>query len=91
MSKEVEFPIGIFMKAPHENAPEFVKASASIKLSEAIPWLQAKAGAGEEWVNLDVKESQSGKWYASVNNWKPNSNGFTGAPIAAIEDDDMPF
>jgi hypothetical protein len=27
-------------------------------------WLRGKYKAGEEWVNIDVKESKGGKWYA---------------------------
>ena len=27
----------------------------------------------DEWINIDVKEACSGKWYASVDNWQPNA------------------
>ena len=71
MSNENEFVSGLIVKAPHENAPDYVKAKLSIKREELIGWLQTR---NEEWVNADVKVSQSGKWYAAVDNWKPNGS-----------------
>lgn len=72
MSNETEFLNGLIVKAPNENAPDYVKAKISIKREELIATLQAKDG---EWINLDVKVSQNGKWYAAVDNWKPNGGG----------------
>ena len=73
MTNETNFPQGIFAKQPHPNAPDFVKASISLKRAEAIQWLQNQPG---EWVNLDIKEGRSGKWYAAVNQFEPKQ----GAP-----------
>ncbi|MBT3608993.1 MAG: hypothetical protein HN516_01500, partial [Gammaproteobacteria bacterium] len=70
MADQIEFIDGFFAKAPRANAPDFVKANISIKREEMIRWLSAK---DDEWVNIDVKEARSGKWYASVDNWKPNT------------------
>ena len=63
-----DFVNGLIVKAPREGAPEYVKASLSIKREELIAWLQSREG---EWINVDVKEARSGKWYAAVNAWKP--------------------
>ncbi len=68
--EEIEFVDGLIVKAPHERAPDFVKASISIKVEDMGKWLREKYKAGEEWVNLDIKEAKSGKWYASVSNFK---------------------
>ncbi len=68
MSNETEFPDGLIVKAPRDGAPEYVKAAISIKRLELIAWLE---GRNDEWVNLDVKEAKSGKWYAAVNAYKP--------------------
>ena len=87
MDSKLEFPEGIFAKAPADAAPEFVKGKIQIKLDEAIAWLTEKHKSGEQWVSLDVKEASSGKWYASVNNWKPSQ----AANIPAVEDDDLPW
>lgn len=101
MSNETEFLNGLIVKGPNENAPEYVKAKISIKREELIASLQAKDG---EWVNLDVKVSQNGKWYAAVDNWKPNGGGERqaarpsrdAAPAQQVAqndfaDDDIPF
>lgn len=71
MSKEIEFVNGLNFKAPKDGAPEYVKAKGSIKRADLIAWLSAKDG---EWVNFDLKVSNGGKWYAAVDNWKPDPN-----------------
>lgn len=103
MSNETEFVNGLIVKAPNENAPEYVKAKLSIKREELIAWLQSKSG---EWINADVKVSHGGKWYVAVDDWKPNQGGErkNRAPEArrestpaqqssrdVISDDDIPF
>lgn len=67
---DIEFVDGLIVKAPHPKAPSFVKARISIKVAELKAWLDGKT---EEWVNLDVKESKGGKWYAAVNTFKPKA------------------
>lgn len=83
--EEIEFVDGLIVKAPHAKAPDFVKAAISIKVEDLGKWLRAKFKAGEEWVNIDVKEAKSGKWYAAVSTFKPK-------PKAKDEDDsEIPF
>jgi hypothetical protein len=95
--KEIEFVDGLIVKAPHENAPDYVKANISIKVEDLGKWLRGKYKAGDQWVNLDVKVAKSGKWYASVSNFKPKQPDSTrkiepktGHPVADI-DSDIPF
>ena len=92
MADDMEFPKGLIVKAPRDGAPDFVKASISIKVEELIEWLSAREG---EWVNLDVKEAKSGKWYASVNTFKPKQREETkpgaNVPASEYEDDFPPF
>jgi hypothetical protein len=71
MSKDITFPDGLMVKAPREGAPDFVKGSISIKRQELINWLGQEGG---EWINLDIKVSKGGKWYASVNTWDADKN-----------------
>lgn len=96
MAEEMEFVDGLIAKAPHEKAPDFVKANLSIKVEQLAKWLQGKAG--QEWVNVDVKVSKGGKWYASVSNYKkeeakvehrPNPKGDDGS-VAGMADE-IPF
>lgn len=89
---EVEFVDGLIIKAPHDKAPNFVKCGISIKRKELGNWLRGK---DDEWINLQVKASKDGKWYAQVDNWKPSkeSKPPEGKPNIASNDfdDDIPF
>lgn len=69
MSNDTQFIDGLLVKAPNERAPDYVKAKLSMRREALIAWLQQQDG---EWINADVKVSQNGKWYAAVDNWKPN-------------------
>ena len=83
MSSDIEFVDGLIVKKPHERAPDYVKASISIKVEDLGKWLRAKYKAGDEWVNIDLKESKGGKWYAAVSTYKPKDE----KPSAKTEDD----
>lgn len=65
-----EFINGLIVKKPHLKAPDFVKANLSIKRQDLIEWLQNKT---DEWINIQIKESQKGTFYAQVDNWKPSN------------------
>ena len=67
---EKEFVNGLIVKAPKDGAPDFVKMAISIRREELLTFLSTKT---EDWINIDVKESKGGKWYAEVNNWKPEN------------------
>lgn len=82
-----EFVDGLIIKAPRSGAPEFVKGSISIKREELIGWLSQKS---DEWINLDIKESRGGKWYAQINTWKPEGGQKTGAPAPAQKQTQAP-
>ena len=91
------FPGGLIVKPTHERAPDFVKAAISIKRDELIAWLGSQSG---DWINLDVKESKQGKWYAVVNDYKAGDKSNRGderpaqeqrPPLDDFEDSDLPF
>jgi hypothetical protein len=70
---DIEFVDGLIVKAPNPKAPDFVKAQIAIKVEDLGKWLREKYKAGStEWINIDVKEAKSGKWYAAVSTWKPD-------------------
>ena len=81
-----EFPSGLYIKRPHPNAPDFVKARISIKVADFQQFLSTK---DSEWIRLDVKEGfkigDDGlkKWYAEVDTWTPKSpsRGETGSRV----------
>lgn len=65
---DIEFVDGLIVKPPHEKAPDFVKCKISIKRKDLGNWLRGK---DDDWINIDVKVSKDGKWYAAVDTWKP--------------------
>lgn len=67
---DIKFIDGLIVKAPNERAPDYVKCKLSIKRDDLIRWLEGQSG---EWINADVKESRNGKWYAAVDDWKPDN------------------
>ena len=74
-----EFVDGMIIKAPRDGAPDFVKGAISIKRGDLGNWLEAKT---EEWINVDIKESKAGKWYAEVNTWKPEQKQDASSSLA---------
>jgi len=81
---DAKFADGLIIKAPRDGAPDFVKCSISIKRKDLGNWLR---GETDDWINLDVKVSREGKWYAQVNDWKPE-----GEPKKPEDpNDDIPF
>lgn len=98
MSGNAKFINGLIVKAPNDRAPEYVKARLSIKREELIAWLQSEHG---EWINAEIKVSQGGKWFASVDDWKPEGKRQSAPPSRSREpkpasqgrweDDDIPF
>ncbi len=72
-----KFISGLIVKPKHERAPEYVLCKLSIKRAELIAWLQHQEG---EWINADIKQSQAGKLYAQVDDWKPEGRRQDGPP-----------
>lgn len=69
--KEKIFADGFRFEKPREGSPEFVKGKLSIKVPEAIAFLnQHQSNAG--WVNLDLKKSAKGSLYLELNTWTPS-------------------
>jgi len=70
MEGQKVFVDGLIAKKPRDNAPEWVKVNLSIKREELVAWL---TGQSDEWINVQVCESKTGRWYAEVDTWKPKS------------------
>ena len=93
MSNQTEkvFAQGLIAKR-RDQAPEFVTCSLSVKVDEFKEFLDAHAANG--WVNLNVKKSQSGKYYAELDTWKPNTpsqDAPTTSAAQAEPEGDLPF
>ena len=101
MNEEKDFVDGMIVKRPHENRPAFVKATISIKLDSFKGWVGGfvKANPGDEWINIDIKESQNGKLYAERNTYRPEKKQAAPdpkpepepEPEPAKETDDFPW
>ena len=82
-----KYPKGIFINKPRDGAPEFVRASISIKAEDAITWIKEVANE-KGYVNIDVLNGEKGL-YLKHNDWKPTvSPENIDEPIA---DKDIPF
>lgn len=66
---ENKFVPGMIAKAPRDGAPSFVKGSISVKIHEFRKFLDG-LDPDQEWLNIDLKESQGGKLYAAINDWR---------------------
>ena len=81
-----------FILTRRPNAPEFVLGNVAINVAEFTEWLNTHKNA-KGWINLDLKQAQSGKYYAEQNTWQPDPNN---QPVKAsqngqADDDDLPF
>jgi hypothetical protein len=93
---EITFANGFIFKR-NEQAPDWAIGKVSIKVSEFKAFLDEHADG--DWLNLEVKKSKSGKYYAQLDTWKPEKKAFeNGTPQtagdtkpAAEATDDLPF
>ena len=98
---EKEFVKGMNVNR-RENAPAFVIANIGIKVDDFILWLRSKQAG--EWVNIDIKLSQKGSYYAELNTYNQskgvekkepktliNSSGSIQYPAEDIYPDKIPF
>jgi len=79
-----------FLFKRNEKAPDFVVGSISVKVEEATAFLKRHAKNG--WVNLQVKNSQGGKYYIELDTFEPKAQ--TQAPAQQSEpvnDGTLPF
>ena len=60
------FPQGIQFFKPSEKAPEFVLGNIVLKRSELTDWMNNEIN---DIIRLDVKVSQKGNTYLSINNY----------------------
>jgi hypothetical protein len=74
--QEKVFADGFIFKRS-DNAPDWVVGSMSVKVEDAIAFLQANAKNG--WVNLKVNSAKSGKYYMELDTWEKSS-----APVREI-------
>ena len=85
---EKVFASGFLFKR-NENAPEWVIGSQSIKVDEAIAFLQENQNNG--WVNLQVKKSKGGKFYMELDTWEAKPKADSQESFNSQSVDSLPF
>lgn len=81
-----------FILTRRAGAPEFVIGNVAINVVEFTEWLNTHKNA-KGWINIDLKQAQSGKFYAEQNTWQPTneSKPATASQNGEADDDDLPF
>ena len=90
---EKVFADGMIVKPGPGGEIDWVKAKISIKLDEFGAWIasQKKADPDIEWINIDINEARSGKWYAERNMWKPSADQPVRQAQQPVPNDDIPW
>jgi len=83
MAEEKIFADGFSFKR-NENAPDFVVGRVSIKVEEAIAFLNKNQKNG--WVSLNTNKSKSGTYYMELDTFVPNTSSKTSQPAPAVEE-----
>lgn len=87
--KDKVFADGIIFKR-NDNAPAFAIGKLSFKVEEAISFLQSNEKKG--WVNLNINQSQTGKYYIELDTWEATGFQKKDAPVTNLKDStDLPF
>ena len=66
---EIKFIEGMIAKKPHEKAPAFVKVNLSVKIADFLFFANRHSKNG--WMNITIKESKGGKFYAELDTYEP--------------------
>lgn len=82
--QEPIFADGLRVYSPHENAPDFVIGSISIEKGVFMAWLNSQP---KEKINLDIKRSRKGVYYAQVNTYEPKVR----EQVESMNNSDVPF
>jgi hypothetical protein len=94
MSQEEKIFADGFSFKRQENAPDFVIGRVSIKVDDAIAFMQKHQKGG--WVNLNAKYARSGNAYLELDTFEPKGKGATPtatavAPAPEEDGEVLPF
>ena len=88
MSQDKIFADGFVFKR-NEKAPDFVVGNISVKVEEAVAFLKQHTKNG--WVNLQVKNSQGGKYYMELDTFEPKVQQSPAQQPEPVNDGSLPF
>jgi hypothetical protein len=83
------FADGFHFDKPRENAPSFVLGRISVRVNDAITFLNDHKNE-RGFVTIDVKESKAGNVYCELDTYRP-TNKPVEYPTDEINPDDIPF
>ena len=87
--KDKVFADGIIFKR-NDNAPQWAVGKLSFKVEDAIAFLQANSKKG--WVNLNINQGQSGKYYIELDTWEGTGKpAFKSETSQNVNSTDLPF
>jgi hypothetical protein len=91
MAQEEKIFADGFVFKRSENAPDFVVGRISIKVDDAVAFIQKHVKNG--WVNLGVKQARSGNYYMELDTFEATSKATTTTkPTKKVEEEeDSPF
>jgi len=84
MAEDKIFADGFIFKK-RETSPDWVIGNLSVKVDEAIAFIKNHEKNG--WVNLNINQSQGGKYYVQLDTFVPKAK----EAVAKEEEDDTPF
>ncbi len=89
--KEKVFAKGFWFERPHQNAPSWVKGRMSVKVEEALEWLEThKSERG--YVNMQLLLAKDGdKLYFVLDEFVPKPKEGIAYPTEEIDPKDIPF
>ena len=87
---EKKFAKGFYGKTKRQGAPAFVLGSVSIKVDDAIQWLQENKN-DKGYVNLDINEGRDEKLSIFLNDFKPKAQSSSETNNDSQFDDNLPF
>jgi len=75
MSDDIVFADGLKFFDPHENAPDFVLGSISVKPKDFVEWLRANYSKVNRsgYLMLSVCRARSGKPYVKLDTYEPKA------------------
>ena len=91
---DVNYVNGLYVYAPSERAPEWVKANVQIDRKQMIEWLNSQSD-DKIRVTLSPQKDPT-KWKATIDKPRVVEGSYAGQPVAASGsnedfDDDLPF
>ena len=96
MADEKIFADGFSFKR-QEKAPDFVVGRLSLKVEDAIAFMEKHTKGG--WVNLNIKTAKSGAYYVELDTYEPKAFAPTPTPVVVQQQprpvakvsEDLPF